>query len=194
MSTFRDVSADVCSRVPRLVQRIDRFSYTEPWSHLAAEDRTSALPEVAGRACTLALKVGAGRNECVLLLESAAHHGFVRRRQGLAESSLFEELAFVREAIWADIQARFGRESQVAAEIILRIDMALTLASQASLRGYFRIEFEERGLWPRALAELEVAWAPPRIPGEKARHRMRRRLQLVRSRPKYRIEGEQPLA
>jgi len=194
MSTFRDVSAVVCSRVPQLVQHIERFSNTEPWSLLSAEDRTNALPEVAGRACTLALRAGAGRNECVTLLESAAHHGFLRRRQGIAESALFDELALVREAIWADIQARFGQESRVAAEIILRIDMALTLASQASLRGYFRVEFEERGLWPRALAELESAWVPPKIPGEKVRHRLRRRLQLVRSRPKYRIEGEQPLA
>lgn len=194
MSTFRDVLADICGRVPQLVQRIERFSYMEPWSLLPAKDRVNALPEVAGRACLLALRVGAGRRQCVPLLEIAAHHGLVRRRQGLGESSLFEELAFVREAIWSDIQARFGRENQVAAEIILRIDMALTLASQASLRGYFRVEFEERGLWPRALTELETAWAPPTNPEERVRHRLKRRLQPVRARPKYRIEGEQPLA
>ncbi|MDR0786466.1 MAG: hypothetical protein LBG44_01130 [Gemmatimonadota bacterium] len=193
MSTFRDVSAVVCGRVPRLVQRLDRLSHTEPWSLLTEEERTNALPEVAGRACLLALGISASQDECALLLECAAHHGFIRRGQGLVESTLFDELAFVREAIWTDIQRRFGGESRITAEVILRIDMALTLASQASLRGYFREEFDERGLWPRVLAELEAVWAPPRIPGEKVRPRMNRPLRLVRSRPKYRMEGEQPL-
>jgi hypothetical protein len=163
MSTFGEVSEVLRGRVPRLVQHIDRFSQTEPWSLLAVEDRTNALPDVVERACTLALGVTAGHEECLLLIESAAHHGFVRRNQGLSESTIFDELAFVREAIWADIQSRFGGESRATAEVILRIDMALTLASQASLRGYFQAEFVQRGLWPRALTELESAWSPPRI-------------------------------
>lgn len=191
MSTFHDVSTIVCSRVPQLIHDIDKFSLIEPWSRLASEARTNSLPEVAENACALALRGGRDRLRCERLLESAAHHGFTRRHQGLPESIIFDEIAFVREAIWADIQSRFGRENRVTAEIILRIDMALTLASQASLRGYFRDEFEERGIWPGALAELEAAWHPPRLPGEKARNRMKRRLLLIRARPKRRFEGRE---
>lgn len=187
MSSFHDVSMIVCSRVPQLIHDIDKFSLTEPWSGLASDDRANSLPEVAEHACALALRGGRGQRRCARLLESAAHHGLTRRQQGLPESIIFEEIALVREAIWADIQARFGRESRLAAEIILRIDMALTLASQASLRGYFRDEFESRGLWPEVLAELAAAWHPPRLPGEKARNRVKRRLLLIRTRPKRRF-------
>jgi hypothetical protein len=94
------------------------------------------------------------------MLESAARHGYTRRQQRLPEFRIFEELAIVRKAIWADVQTQFGRESQTTAEVILRIDTAFTVASQGSLRGYFRPEFERRGSWPATLLELASEWTP----------------------------------
>ncbi len=183
MPKFNDVSASVCSRTLEIVQGLEAFSHLEPWSTLNDEDRVNALPEVVGRACALALQRPADDDLCRSVLQSAASHGFTRRQQGLPESTVFEELAAVRTAIWTDLNARFAGEGTTTADVILRIDMAFTVASQASLRGYFRPEFEERGSWPQSLLELSSEWMPPDISADGASTRERQPPGIAPSRP-----------
>lgn len=158
MFTLHEVSTGVCTRITELIETLEPFSEREPWVRLRVEDRTNALPHVVDLACALAFSRARQKSLCRAVVEAAAHHGTLRREQGVPESTLFEELALVRNALWADLQARYGRDCDAVTEAILKVDTALSLASQASLRGFFRLEFEQRGTWEEALLELETDW------------------------------------
>jgi hypothetical protein len=187
MFTFEEVSSSIFDGIEPLIHRIEAFHAEEPWSLLEPEARLNALPTLVDLTCALALRRSSESGLCRRMLESAAFHGYSRRQQGLPEFTLLREMSLVRQGIWSDLQVRYGDEGDVVATIILRIDRAFTLASQASMRGYFRPEFEGQGTWPGAITDLEREWSELALPGGLERRHFRGRRRKGRS---YRLPGQ----
>ena len=86
-------------------------------------------------------------------IAAAVRHGEERRRQGAGEQVIFEEFAALREAI-----RRYLATCQVPRwkrrEALMRLDMAMSVAELAAIRGYYRPAFEKAGLWDTLLAQL----------------------------------------
>jgi hypothetical protein len=84
---------------------------------------------------------------------AAVKHGEVRREQGFSEELLFEEYDALRKAFWRTIRA-IEDDAERCTMGILRIDLAMTLATHASMRGFFRKEIEATGDWDQEIREL----------------------------------------
>lgn len=161
MDTVRDVTESVTEHIPEVLRHFDAVTRDEPWIHLPADYRSGNLGEVIRLCCLLALRSPGDRELCKTLLHTAAAHGEDRLEQGLPDSFLFQELYLARESIWTYIIEHHDRRSGLVAEAILRIDMTLSLASKAALRGYHRPAFTRRGEWPRVIDDLVGEWRPP---------------------------------
>lgn len=84
---------------------------------------------------------------------AAAAHGEQRRTQGLSETTLLSEFSLLRQAFWSHIRG-LPVSSADALEAVSRIDMAISLATMASLYGYHREELEGSGQWPSRIEQL----------------------------------------
>ena len=167
MRAFETICERVTEHVPQLLRRFTDVTEQEPWIHLPADYRVNFLAEVVSMATRLALRSPDDEELCRRLVHGAARHGENRLEQGLPDAIIFQELYLVREALWLHIKESSGDlESGLAAEAIVRIDMALSIASKASLRGYHRPAFEKRGDWPQMIDQLLDEWAPPPPLGE----------------------------
>jgi hypothetical protein len=161
MDTIRLVSESITEHIPDVLRHFDLVTAQEPWIHLPSDYRAGAIGEVIRLACLLALQAPGDQALCRRLLDAAARHGEDRLEQGLPDSFLFQELYLARESIWNYIVEKHDRRSGMVAEAILRIDMALSLAAKASLRGYHKPAFVRRGSWPGVVDELLSEWRPP---------------------------------
>lgn len=161
MNTFEKISGSITEHIPEVLQRFNVVTEQDPWIHLPADYRVNCLGEVIEMAATLALRAPGDRTLCTRMLHSAADHGQTRLKQGLPDSILFRELYMVRESLWSYMKEEHAEDSAMVAEAIVRVDTVLSLASKASLRGYHRPTFEERGTWPKVIDELVGEWNPP---------------------------------
>lgn len=161
MDAFRTISDSVTEHIPEVLQQFDTVTEQEPWINLPAGYRTNYLGGVIAMATSLALLRPGDAELCEKMLYLAAHHGETRLEQGLSDSIIFQELYLIRESLWTYIKQFHEQHSGLRAEAIVRIDMALSLAAKASLRGYHRPAFEKRGEWPKVVDRLVREWAPP---------------------------------
>lgn len=153
---MNQIGADLKANAHRIVEAWDQAAHGEPWLSLPKDYRIDHLPRVISGLAEASLcnphDVDAHRSQ----LWAAAKHGAERRRHGFSEHMLFREYHLLRHIIWRYLQ-RQGYTKQV--EAITRIDTAISLATTASLRGFYRSEFEERGEWPECL-EVLVSESP----------------------------------
>lgn len=89
-------------------------------------------------------------------IEVAANHGEWRRRQNCPEDVLHREYAVVRETLNRHV-ARQELPQKRITEALIRIDMAATVATLASIRGFHRLELEQTGRWEGSLDRIARA-------------------------------------
>ena len=86
-------------------------------------------------------------------IRDAIRHGERRKQEGTAEPIIYQEFAALREAI-----RRYLATCRVpkwkAREALMRIDMAMSVAEQAAIRGYYREGIEQIGLWDKVVSQL----------------------------------------
>jgi hypothetical protein len=80
------------------------------------------------------------------LVRSAAAHGEQRRAQGVPDDALFREYHALRAAIWRYLQLVAPRNSAAVADM-LRVDVAIGVATTLALRGYHRTELPPGVSW-----------------------------------------------
>lgn len=162
MQTFAEIAESITEHVPRVLEQFGTVTRQEPWIHLPQGYRANYLGDVISLSTTLALQSPHDEELCRQLLHRAADHGQTRLGQGLSDSVLFQELYLARESLWTYVMDQHGAEGGgLVSEAIIRIDMALSLAAKAALRGYHRPAFEERGTWPGVIDQLCGEWRPP---------------------------------
>lgn len=84
---------------------------------------------------------------------AAVRYGEQRRAEGLSEMFIFAELAALREAIRSYL-ATCTSPRRTAREARMRLDMAISVAELAAIRGFHRGEFERTGLWDSLVGRL----------------------------------------
>lgn len=142
--------------LPEIVRRWSALTEDLPWGDLTPEERTEHVPEVIlGLARAAICAPGDAESHSEKIWKSAAH-GESRRARGLPETTLLAEYSLLRQAIWSYIRDLDTRPER-ALEAITRMDLAMTLATQAAMHGYNRQEMERLGLWPKKIEQLTRA-------------------------------------
>jgi hypothetical protein len=140
--------------VPAIVERWETLArQAQGWLKLPPEHRVNGLPEVVVGLFESVLCSPADSEVHRDAVYAAARHGEDRRAQGVAEGNVFIEFSLLRQAIWAHVRTLDLPEERALAVVSL-LDLAISVASQASLRGYYRLEAERVGRWPGIVDEV----------------------------------------
>jgi len=161
MHALHGIAEDILAHLPDVVRHFEAVTQQEPWIHLPREYRSNFLSDVIALASRLAILGPSDPKLLDGMLECASRHGEQRLEQGFSDAMLFQELYLAREAVWTFLKSRHANETVLVSEAIVRIDMALSLAAKASLRGYHRPAFASQGRWPAVIHELGAEWSPP---------------------------------
>jgi hypothetical protein len=143
---------DIKAHVGEILKTWTEITATEPWMALPVTHRLDALPIVTAALVDAALTPGRGRvDRYRRFVYAAAEHGETRRKQGFDRELLFTEHYLLREAIW---QFLTRTHPDHATDAVLHLDAAVTVGTRASLVGFHREEFTEKGRWPAILEEV----------------------------------------
>ncbi|HEX6965912.1 MAG TPA: hypothetical protein VF166_08930 [Gemmatimonadaceae bacterium] len=123
---------------------------------LPPDHRWDSLPETVTGLLNAALckrPMSAAYRELVL---AALQHGQDRRSAGISPDVVFREYGNLHDAIWHHLRNVLSTAHRLDA--ILKIDMAISLATRASLSGYHRAKLEETGSWAGIVDHLVDEW------------------------------------
>jgi hypothetical protein len=88
-----------------------------------------------------------------LKVAAALNHGEKCRRRGYEEQIVYEEFAALREAIRRYV-GTCDTPRATAREALIRLDMAISVAEQAAIRGYHRDMYVQLGKWEGIVSQL----------------------------------------
>ena len=129
-----------------IVAEWERLSVEEPWHVDPRRYGIDSLHETIRAVLDVATWSGADTSAHERLVRTATKHGEQRRSQGTGDDALLREYHALRAAIW-----RFMERSSVPASealaVIVRIDIAISVATTAALRGYHRSELPPSKGW-----------------------------------------------
>ena len=98
----------------------------------------------------VALGDGGDSNASERLVRAAAAHGDQRRVQATGDEALLREYHALRTALWRHLmRARMSPSEALTA--IARVDMVITVATTAALRGYHRSDMQPSVDWTTQL-------------------------------------------
>lgn len=155
---MRHLCEDLKENVPAILQEWERLVREEPWFSLPQEHRINNLPGVLLGLVEAALCSPESPESHRTKVVHAAEHGYNRREQGIPETLIFTEYHLLRQALWYYLVGRHGASDRVV-RAIMRIDTAITTATNASMWGYYRPEVEAMGKWEESMERL-IAAAP----------------------------------
>lgn len=157
MRSFPEITESITGNLAEVLEEWGAAKRVEPWVTIPEQPSLNNLPELVRYVAQVALvrpfNAEMRRNK----VQAAASHGEHRRGEGWTEAQVFQEYTLLRRAIWQFIQRRHGPDDR-SFQAIGQIDSALTLATVASLRGFHRDIFTQRGDWPGALERLVHEW------------------------------------
>jgi hypothetical protein len=124
----------------------------EVWHGLPPVMDFDHLPDVIAGLADTALASDFLRTHAQRSLELSALHGHHRQIEGFPEQFVYTEYHLLRRSMWHFLGETVAPDD--AARSVSRLDVAITLATMAALRGYHRTTFEARGDWPAALLRV----------------------------------------
>lgn len=150
---MKQICDDLKTHVPDVIAEWHHLVVEQPWFLLPPEDRIDALPNVVVGLVEAALCDPHNREAHRKNVDAAAQHGGDRRNQCLPEHLILTEYHLLRLAIWRYLTRKFGASSRTA-EAIMQIDIAITVATNASMWGYHRAEIEAIGKWEEGMERI----------------------------------------
>ena len=153
---MKEICEDIKSHVPEVVTEWEWRVREQPWYSLPAEHRIDNLPEVIARLVEASLCNPADEAAHRQEVRVAAEHGANRREQGIPEHMILIEYHLLRQALWHYILRTFGGSDRTHTAI-MRIDTAITLATNASMWGYHRAEIEALGKWEEGVEQITAS-------------------------------------
>ena len=150
---MEEICQNLKSHVPDVIARWERLVREHPWFSLPADHRIDALPEVVVGLVEASLCNPVDREAHRQKVEAACTHGEDRRRQEIPEHLIFTEYHLLRQALWYYLVDTYGSSDRTS-EAIMRLDNAITLATNASMWGYHRPEIEALGKWDEGLGRI----------------------------------------
>jgi hypothetical protein len=140
----RDVGqVDLRESLPLIIAEWDRLSTEEPWHVHPSRHGADALHETIGAVLDVAAWSGSGAAAHERLVRAAAAHGDQRRTQSEGGEALLGEYHALRTAIWRFLQ-RSSLSGPDALATVLRVDVAIGVATIVALRAYHRSGAEPR--------------------------------------------------
>lgn len=141
------------ANVSSILLEWERLVKAEPWYSLPPDHRIDSLPDVIIGLVNASLcdpkDLEAHRQQVV----AACEHGEHRRQQGIPEHLILTEYHLLRQAIWYYLIGEMGAQHTVV-DAIMRIDSAITTATNASMWGYHRSEIEALGEWEKGIDRI----------------------------------------
>jgi hypothetical protein len=150
---MRAICEDIKQHVSEVLLEWEELVREQPWFSLPADHRIDSLPDVVVGLVEAALCNPFDEAAHRRKVEAAAEHGFHRREQEIPESLIFTEYHLLRLAIWRYLGRRHPPSDRIN-QAMLRIDGAITVATNASLWGYHRTEIEALGKWEEGVARI----------------------------------------
>jgi hypothetical protein len=128
-----------------------------PWHVEPDRFGVDAVNEVTEAVLDVAMAAPGDYGAHERLVRAAIAHGSQRRTQETGDAALLREYHALREALWIFME-RSGVPPEQALPAILRVDVAISVATTAALRGYHRTESEPASSWePRLLRHIHDA-------------------------------------
>jgi hypothetical protein len=150
---MKEICETLKSNVAEVLVEWEHLVKEQPWFSLPAGHRIDNLPDVIVGLVEAALCDPADEGVHRQQVDAAITHGQHRREQGIPEHLMFTEYHLLRQAIWYFLHQRFGARDEVS-RAILRIDSAISVATNASMWGYHRAEIEALGKWDEGVERI----------------------------------------
>lgn len=147
------ICEDIKGNVSEVLAEWEQLVREEPWYSLPAEHRIDSLPDVIVGLAEASLCSPQDRESHRQKIDAALEHGAHRRGQGIPEHLILTEYHLLRQAIWRYVTRRFGSSDRTT-QAIMRIDTAISVASNASMWGYHRPEIEALGKWEEGMERI----------------------------------------
>jgi hypothetical protein len=143
-------NAELRDDLSLVLEEWEAISREEPWHIRPDQYGLDTLHEAIRAVLDVSLGDGGDQAASERLVRSAAAHGDQRRTQSVGDDAVLKEYHALREAIWRYL----GRASMPPGErltAILRVDVAITVATTAALRGYHRSDMPPSPEWAAQL-------------------------------------------
>jgi hypothetical protein len=128
----------------------EEVSREEPWHVNPERYGLDSLHETVRAVLDVALGDGGDKEASERLVRAAVAHGDQRRVQGTGDEALLREYHALRAALWRYLrQVRMPASEALTA--IARVDMVITVATTAALRGYHRSDRQPSPEWATEL-------------------------------------------
>ena len=153
---MQDICDDLLAHRAEVVRIFDELASKRPWVALPQENKIDDLPELIVGLVEASLCNPFEVESHRLKIKAAIKHGRSRFEDGFPENLILEEYDLLHAAIWRYVREKFN-DSERATDAMLRIDAAITLATQGSLYGYHTARSEARDgvSEPEAVDNLE---------------------------------------
>ncbi|MFN2563846.1 MAG: hypothetical protein ABR499_02385 [Gemmatimonadaceae bacterium] len=128
----------------------EAVSREEPWHIEPQRYGLDSLHETMRAVLDVALGDGGDKEASERLVRSAAAHGDQRRVQPVGDDAVLREYHALRAALWRYL-LRVPMRSSEALTAIWRVDVVITVATTAALRGYHRSDMPASPQWAAEL-------------------------------------------
>jgi hypothetical protein len=128
----------------------EAVSREEPWHVHPERYGLDSLNEAVRAVLDVALGDGGDKEASERLIRAAAAHGDQRRVQGTGDEALLREYHALRASLWRYLR-RIPMAEAEALTAIARVDMVITVATTAALRGYHRSDMQPSPDWAAEL-------------------------------------------
>ena len=126
------------------------ISRDEPWHVNPEHYGLDSLHETIRGVLDVARGDGGDKDASERLVRAAASHGDQRRVQGVTDDAVLREYHALRTALWRHlIKAPMPRSEALTA--IMRVDVIITVATSAALRGFHRSDLTPNPEWASQL-------------------------------------------
>ncbi len=129
-----------------ILEEWQALSREEPWHIQPQRYGLDSLHETMRAVLDVALGDGGDKAASERLVRAAAAHGDQRRVQAVGDDALLREYHALRTALWRYLQ-RAPMPASEALTAISRVDLVITVATTAALRGYHRSDLAASPEW-----------------------------------------------
>jgi hypothetical protein len=129
-----------------ILEEWQALSREEPWHIQPQRYGLDSLHETIRAVLDVAIGDGGDKAASERLVRAAAAHGDQRRVQAVGDDAVLREYHALRTAIWRYLLRAQMPESEALAAIA-RVDLVITVATTAALRGYHRADMPASPEW-----------------------------------------------
>ena len=143
-------NAELRDDLASVLEEWQAISHEEPWHIQPEHYGLDSLHETMRAVLDVALGDGGDKAASERLVRSATAHGDQRRMQAVGDEALLREYHALRTALWRYLM-RTPMPPSEALTAISRVDVVITVATTAALRGYHRSDMPPSPEWAAEL-------------------------------------------